>query len=102
MTVSTPLSLRTSARDSRIAQAPERQVDQSTAWVGWGTIDSLNSAFNGKRTWPSGVGSVIAVAHHCVPADVNDVPPVCFEREFDKARGARPVAEPRGLKGAGA
>ena len=45
---------------------------------------------------------MIAVAHHCVPADVNDVPPVCFEREFDKARGARPVAEPRGLKGAGA
>lgn len=58
-----------------------------STWQGWGAIDSLNSVFTGKKTYPSGIGWIIADATHNVPADANYVPPINFMAEYEKAWG---------------
>jgi len=58
-----------------------------STWVGWAAIDSLNSAFTNKPTYPSGIGWIIADAHHNVPADASYVPSIPFMSEFEKAWG---------------
>ena len=58
-----------------------------STWEGWAAVDSLNSVFQGKKTYPSGIGWVIADATHNIPASANYVPPVNFMAEYKKAWG---------------
>ncbi len=59
------------------------------AWVGWATIDSLNSAFNGTDPVDSGVGWTLVDKEHGLPAkagaEFNDFPD--FRSVYKKAWG---------------
>lgn len=59
------------------------------AWIGWATIDSLNSVFNGKEPVDSGIGWTLVDREHGMPAkpgtEFTDFPD--FKSAYKKAWG---------------
>jgi len=61
----------------------------SSEWTGWAAIDAMNSAFNHKKTVPSGIGWELVDATHNLPASGNIVPKQNFIAAFEKAWGVK-------------
>jgi ribose transport system substrate-binding protein len=61
----------------------------SSQWVGWATIDSLNSVFTHKPVYPSGIGWELVDATHNLPTGTNPsvVPKENFIAAYEKAWG---------------
>ena len=59
----------------------------SSEWVGWASVDTLNSVFLGQKPADSGIGWTMVDANHGLPASGNFVPPVDFKAEYQKAWG---------------
>jgi ribose transport system substrate-binding protein len=41
---------------------------RDTGWMGWGSIDNLNRAFNGQPAVPQGIGFTLVYKAHNLPA----------------------------------
>ena len=59
----------------------------SSDWVGWASVDTLNSLFRNEKPVDSGIGWTIADATHNLPAKGEFVPPVDYQSQFKKAWG---------------
>ena len=60
----------------------------SETWLGWSTIDTMNSYFLGKPPADSGIGWTIADATHNLPASGSFNPPIDFKAAYQKAWGS--------------
>ena len=59
----------------------------SSEWVGWASIDTMNSFFLGQPPADSGIGWTMVDATHNLPASGEFVPPVDFHAEYKAAWG---------------
>ncbi len=59
----------------------------SSEWVGWASIDTMNSVFLSQKPVDSGIGWTMVDADHGLPPSGNFVPPVDFKAEYQKAWG---------------
>jgi ribose transport system substrate-binding protein len=59
----------------------------SSEWVGWASVDTMNSSFIGQKPADSGIGWTMVDATHNLPASGEFVPPVDFKSEYMKAWG---------------
>jgi ribose transport system substrate-binding protein len=60
----------------------------SETWLGWSTIDTMNSYFLGKPPADSGIGWTVADATHNLPASGSFNPPIDFKTAYKKAWGS--------------
>jgi ribose transport system substrate-binding protein len=56
-------------------------------WVGWASVDSLNSVFDGQQPVDSGIGWALADRTHNLPAAGPYVPGIDFKSAYKKAWG---------------
>ncbi len=61
----------------------------SSQWVGWATIDAMNSVFTHKPVYTSGIGWELVDATHNLPASDNLVPKENYIAAFEKAWGVK-------------
>lgn len=61
----------------------------SSQWVGWATIDAMNSVFTHKPVYPSGIGWELVDATHNLPPSGLLVPKENYEAAFEKAWGVK-------------
>ena len=59
----------------------------SETWLGWSTIDTMNSYFLGKPPADSGIGWTIADQTHNLPASGSFNPPIDYKTAYKKAWG---------------
>ncbi len=59
----------------------------SSEWVGWASIDTMNSFFLGQEPADSGIGWVMVDKDHNLPPSGEFVPPVDFQAEYKAAWG---------------
>jgi ribose transport system substrate-binding protein len=59
----------------------------SSEWVGWASIDTMNSVFIGQKPVDSGIGWTMVDKDHNLPPSGNFVPSVDFKAEYKKAWG---------------
>ncbi len=59
----------------------------SSEWVGWASIDTMNSVFLNQAPADSGIGWTMVDATHNLPASGEFVPPVDFQSEYKAAWG---------------
>jgi len=61
----------------------------SSQWVGWATIDTMNSVFTHKKVSLSGIGWQLVDATHNLPPDGNLVPKENYQAAYEKAWGVK-------------
>ena len=61
----------------------------SSQWVGWATIDAMNSVFTHKPVYTSGIGWELVDATHNLPASDNLVPKENYIAAYEKAWGVK-------------
>ena len=59
----------------------------SSEWVGWASIDTMNSFMLGQAPADSGIGWTMVDATHNLPASGEFIPPVDFKAEYKTAWG---------------
>lgn len=59
----------------------------SSEWVGWASIDTMNSFFLGQEPADSGIGWTMVDKDHNLPASGEFVPPVDFQAQYKAAWG---------------
>lgn len=59
----------------------------SSEWVGWASVDTMNSVFIGQSPADSGIGWTMVDATHNMPPSGEFVPPVDFQSEYKAAWG---------------
>jgi ribose transport system substrate-binding protein len=59
----------------------------SSAWVGWASIDTMNSVFLKQAPVDSGIGWTMVDKEHNLPASGNFVPKVNYQQEYMTAWG---------------
>jgi ribose transport system substrate-binding protein len=59
----------------------------SSEWVGWASIDTMNSVFNKQAPVDSGIGWTMVDATHNLPTSGEFIPPVDFKSEYAKVWG---------------
>ncbi len=59
----------------------------SSEWVGWASVDTMNSVFLSQKPVDSGIGWTMVDATHGLPASGEYIPPVDFKAEYQKAWG---------------
>jgi ribose transport system substrate-binding protein len=59
----------------------------SSEWVGWASIDTMNSFFLGQEPADSGIGWVMVDKDHNLPPSGEFVPPVDFQAQYKAAWG---------------
>ena len=59
----------------------------SSEWVGWASIDTMNSFFLGQEPADSGIGWTMVDKDHNLPASGEFIPPVDFQAQYKAAWG---------------